>query len=133
MTRTQPLTFLVMISWLLSLCGCGGADSTSGDLDPNATIVREIAVSGFDTDGEPVIREMSDGSLWIHFEAMPPFFADDNPDSFDAETFRSQMQSAVGTPVVQDDREVFVIASPTRETVDSLKLWLESYRNENGG
>jgi hypothetical protein len=122
-----------MLSWLLSLCGGGGTDSPSGDLDPNATLVREIAVAGFDSDGEPVIREMSDGSLWIHFEAMPPFFADDDPASFDIDIFRSQMQSAAGAAVVQDDREVFIIAEPTDETLDSIKLWLETYRKTSDG
>jgi len=133
MARTKFFTLLVMLNWLLSLCGCGGADPSSGEVDPNPSIVREIAVAGFDTDGEPVIREMTDGSLWIHFDAMPPYFADDDPDSFDLEAFRFQMQAAAGAPVAHDDREVFIIANPTRETADSLKLWLESYRKENGG
>ena len=133
MTRTQSTTFLTMLSWLFSLCGCGDPDPPSDGLDPNPSILREITVSGFDSDGEPVIREMSDGSLWVHFESMPPFFTDDDPDSFDLEEFRSKMQAAVGTSVIQDDREVFVIANPKGDTVDSLKTWLETYRNENGG
>lgn len=131
MTRTQHFKLLTMLSWLLSLFGCGGAESPSGDLDPNASIVREIAIAGFDADGEPVIREMSDGSLWIQFEAMPPFFTDDDPASFDIDTFRSQMQLAAGAAVVQDDREVFFIAEPARETLDSVKFWLEAYRKTN--
>ncbi|TWU52044.1 hypothetical protein Poly59_36410 [Rubripirellula reticaptiva] len=122
-----------MLSWFLTLCGCGDNNSTRLDFDPNASIVREIAVVGFDVDAEPVIREMSDGSIWIHFEAMPPFFADDDPSSFDVQDFHDQLQSAAAAPVTHDDREVFAIAKPTPETANALKLWLETYRKTNGG
>ncbi|ELP35335.1 hypothetical protein [Rhodopirellula baltica] len=122
-----------MLSWLLSLCGCGSAGSNPARLDPNASVVTETPVVGFDTDAEPVIRAMSDGSVWIHFEAIPPFFADDLDAPFDTDRFLADLSDAAGATVVQDDREVFVVAQPTDQTTNSIKTFLESYPKDNGG
>jgi hypothetical protein len=92
------------------------------------TLVEEIAVSGFDPDGEPVIKKWSDGSMWIHFEAMPPFFAEEDGTEAAFETFETQIQDAIGVPVIREDREVFVIPNPQPDTAAKAKAWLESYR-----
>ena len=125
-------TQLAMLVWLLSICGCGDGNTPS-KLDPNATVVREVTVMGFDPDAEPVIREMSDGSLAIQFEAMPPFFADDNPDVFDIDNFRSRLEVAAGTDAVWDDREVFVVPDPNDESFSSIADFLGNFRSRSGG
>ncbi|WP_417382169.1 hypothetical protein [Gimesia sp.] len=131
--RTQLLKVFFMLSWLLSLCGCGPAESDPARLDPNASVVKETLVWGFDTDAEPVIREMSDGSVWIHFESIPPFFADDLDTPFDTDRFLADLSDVAGAAVVQDDREVFVVVQPTDQTTDSVKMFLESYPKKNDG
>ena len=92
------------------------------------TILREITVNGFDPDGEPVIELWSDGKLIVHFEAMPPFFAEDNGSESDFEDFDVQMRVALGVDVRQEDREVFVIETPFDDTLEKAKTWLETYR-----
>lgn len=96
-------------------------------------MISEITVSGFDPDGEPVIRSMSDGSLEIHFEAMPPFFADDAGIEAQFDDFRAKIETAAGCAVLQDDRELFIIKSPNAETAQTIKQWLETYPKINGG
>lgn len=90
-------------------------------------VVSEIKVSGFDPDGEPVIQKMSDGSLQIQFEAMPPFFAEDAGTEEDFEDFPARLEEAAGVGVTQDDRELFIVASPEPNTAERIKTWLESY------
>ena len=121
-----------MFGWLLSLCGCGNVDSPPRSLDPEATPVCEISIVGFDPAGEPIIREMSDGSVWIQFEAIPPYFSEEAGVAFDLDTFRSDLQAAAGAPIVQDDRELFYVPDPNRDTISSIKNWLESFKNPEG-
>lgn len=40
-------------------------------------VIRTIPLSGFDPAGEPEIRVMSDGSLLVVFNFMPPSFVPD--------------------------------------------------------
>jgi hypothetical protein len=96
-------------------------------------IVNEVLVSGFDPDGEPVVRTMADGSLQIHFEAMPPFFAEDAGIEAEFDDFRAKIESATGCKVLQDDRELFIIQAPREDTALTLQKWLESYPKPNGG
>ena len=115
---------------LLSLCGCGQPAAPTNDGTKAPTLVEEIAVDGFDPDGEPVIRKWSDGSLSIHFEAMPPFFAEDDGTEGDFEDFDRTMEDALGVSVDRDDREVFMIRSPAPDTIERAKAWLEGYRDK---
>lgn len=124
---------IAMFSWLLTLCGCGGTAPEPRRLDPNATMVREIQVVGFDSEAEPIIREMSDGSVWIQFEALPPFFTEDSDIAFDIDQFRADLENAARATVMQDDREVFVVMEPSHNSIDSIKTFLESYAKPNGG
>lgn len=124
---------IAVFSWLLTLFGCGGTEPGSKQLDPEATVVRETIVHGFDTDADPIISQMSDGSVRIQFEAMPPYFVEDTGIEFDMEDFRSGLQSVAGAPVVHDDREVFIVPNPTADTVDAVRTWLEAYPKPDGG
>ena len=88
-------------------------------------IVKTIPLSGFDPEGEPEIRQMSDGSLHVVFNFMPPSFAEDDESQF--ADFDKQMEKAIGVPVLWDDREVFVIRKPMADTVAKTIRFLEKY------
>jgi hypothetical protein len=99
-------------------------------------IQKEIELTGFDPEGEPVIRVMGDGSLHVVFEFMPPSYADDE-DGEDGEDdlgsfadFDKQMERAVGVPVVWDDREVLVISRPKPDTVERIRGFIQNYRKK---
>jgi len=119
-----------LIASTLSIFGCGKPAASPKQAAPEPTVIEQISVSGFDPDGEPVIKKWSDGSIWIHFEAMPPFFAEDDGTASDFANFEVKIQQALGVPVRRDDREVFVIVSPEPDTAEKAKAWLEAYRKE---
>ena len=125
--RTKTLLTSLVAS-MLSVCGCGQPAAPPDRNVVEPTVVEEVSVSGFDPDGEPVIKKWSDGSLWIHFEAMPPFFAEDEGTEAEFENFETTIQEALGVPVHRDDREVFIIKNPKPDTAEKAKAWLEGYR-----
>lgn len=91
--------------------------------------VREIIeLTGFDPDGEPEIRIMADGSLYVVFNFMPPSYANDEGDFSD---FDKQFEQAAGVPVLWDDREVFVIFQPQKDTISRIRTFIEGYRRKN--
>lgn len=89
------------------------------------TPVNVIPLSGFDPDGEPEIRIMADGSLYVVFEFMPPSWAEDDPDSFD--DFDQQLGNEVGLPVEWEDREFFRIERPAKDSVERIRRFLAAY------
>lgn len=90
--------------------------------------MKEIIISGFDQDGEPEVRMEEDGSLVIIFEFMPPLNGtEEGVDDEDFEHFDEVMQAALGVEVVWDDREVFVIPHPKKDTILKIKDFLEHY------
>ncbi len=97
---------------------------------PHSEIVSIVAVPGFDPEGEPEIRQMSDGSLHVVFNFMPPSFAEDDESKF--ADFNKQLEKAIGVPVLWDDREVFVIRKPGQDTIAKISQFLEGYRNAVG-
>nr|WP_271891256.1 hypothetical protein [Planctomicrobium sp.] len=119
------------LSAILSLCGCGNTPPSLSDVS-EPTLVEEMTVTGFDSDGEPVIKTWSDGSIRIHFEAMPPFFSEENGTESEFENFEERIQDALDVSVSRDDREVFVIQNPEPDTAEKAKAWLQAFR-ENGG
>ena len=92
--------------------------------------VRTVPVSGFDPEGEPVIEELSDGSLRVMFEFMPPSYAEDETELGPFETFDEQMQQAIGVPVQWEDRELFLIRNPKPDTLERLQKFLQNYPRE---
>ena len=94
-----------------------------------ATAAKTIAVSGFDPEGEPEIKEMSDGTLMVVFNFMPPSYAEDQEAKY--ADFEKELERAVGVPVQRDDREVFLIQAPRSDTVEKLKSFLEGYRKSS--
>lgn len=94
--------------------------------------MSELRVSGFDPDGEPVISvDDDDGTVSIQFEAMPPFFAEDNGTEAEFEDFDKTMSDALGIVVRRDDRELFVIDTCDGETAKRVKIWLETFRADS--
>jgi hypothetical protein len=131
MTDRNKTVFGSLLASLLSLCGCGQPSPFPNEHAEEPTLIEEITVTGFDPDGEPVIKKWSDGTLWIHFEAMPPFFAEDDGTEKEFEAFELKIQDALSVAVHRDDREVFIIRRPKPDTALKAKDWLEAYR-KNG-
>ena len=90
------------------------------------TVVNTITVSGFDPEGEPEIRQMSDGTLKVVFNFMPPSYAEDEEAKY--ADFEKLLEQAVGVPVLREDREFFLIQNPQSDTSDKVKAFLEGYR-----
>jgi hypothetical protein len=90
-------------------------------------IEREIQLSGFDEMGEPVIQVMTDRSLHLQFEFMPPSDIDENGMEF-FDDFDQQLSKAIGLPVIWDDRERFIIEAPNPDTIDKIRSFIEQYR-----
>lgn len=102
----------------------------AGQLEVDVEIESEIALSGFDTEGEPTIRVMSDGSLQLLFEFMPPSYAEDENESAKFEDFDVQLERSIGLPVLWEDREFFRIESPGADTVEKIREFVERYREQ---
>ena len=92
------------------------------------TVVEEIRIEGFDPTGEPVLQRLSDGTLAIRFEAMPPFFAEEEGTQGDFENFETLMTGEFGIEVIRDDREVFLVRHPRPDTAARIQAWLGAYR-----
>jgi hypothetical protein len=98
-------------------------------------IQKEIELTGFDPEGEPVIRVMGDGSLHVVFEFMPPSYAEDEAGDDDLGSFADfdkQMERAIGVSVQWDDREVFVITRPKPDAVERIREFIQNYRRIAG-
>lgn len=87
--------------------------------------VNVIPLTGFDPDGEPEIRAMADGSLYVVFNFMPPSWAEEEPEKFD--DFDRQLAKAVGVSVAWEDREFFRIDQPRPDTVQRVREFVKSY------
>jgi hypothetical protein len=90
--------------------------------------VEVITLEGFDSEGEPEIRIMDNGSLELVFNFMPPTWAEENPEVFD--DFDVQLSEALDLEVLWEDRELFLIEEPGEDTVERIKQFLEHYRDE---
>ena len=90
----------------------------------------EIQLTGFDPMGEPVIRVMADGSLYVVFNFMPPTYVPDEDGMGQFEDFDKQMEKAVGVPVMWEDREFFLIQQPGPETIERIREFVEGDRRK---
>lgn len=90
---------------------------------------KTIELSGFDEEGEPELRLMKNGQLYVYFNFMPPSDCEDE-EAFDS--FDEEMAQAIGVDVEWDDREVFLIASPKADTVERVTAFVASYRKNMG-
>lgn len=92
--------------------------------------VSTIDLVGFDAEGNPEIRIMSDGTLYLVFNFMPPSDLYEDPKAEIFEDFDKQIEAAIGVPVLWDDREFFLIENPKSDTIDKVKSFVESYREK---
>ena len=130
MRKVETISVVLMIA----LAGCGHEGPAKPTQKEPAqmsqvTVVKTIAVSGFDPEGEPEIREMSDGTLTVIFNFMPPSYAEDEEAKY--ADFEKQLERAAGVPVNRDDRELFLIRNPQSDTSEKLKAFLEGYRKSD--
>ncbi|HEV7278964.1 MAG TPA: hypothetical protein VGN57_02025 [Pirellulaceae bacterium] len=90
------------------------------------SVVRTETIGGFDREGDPELRVLSDGSLEIVFEFMPPSFVREaeDEDLGPFEGFDARLAEAIGTEVLWEDREVFLIPAPSHDTIDRLRKFL---------
>jgi hypothetical protein len=94
----------------------------------NAKVPDAIAVTGFDSAGEPEIRTGDNGALEIMFNFMPPLNGADDANPHPVfETFEKVLSKELGVDVRRDDRELFVIAKPTADTAVRAKAFLEGF------
>ena len=125
----------MLVASAVILAGCQGENPAKPDRKKGAsmspaTVLRKIPVTGFDPDGEPEIRVMSDGTLFIVFNFMPPSFAENDEKGF--ADFDKQLEKALGVPVHWEDREFFLIRNPANGTADKARVFLEGYRKAQG-
>jgi hypothetical protein len=91
------------------------------------TSERIVSVVGFDAKGEPEIRVQRGGPVTIVFNFMPPFVSEEPSTDPVFDDFAAVLTAALGMPVLQDDREVFIIEQPKRNTASKAKRFLETY------
>lgn len=113
-----------LLAGAASLFGCSKNDPPAA---APSRVSQELTVTGFDADGEPVVRVMDDGSINIVFEAMPPFFAEDNGTEAEFEKFEDVISKQIGLPVDREDREVFVIRNAPAGAAEQIKEWLATF------
>ncbi len=131
----------LLIAFLTTLTGCSAgcnrhaappAQPSRPNAAQGAEVIRTSTINGFDDDGDPEIREMSDGSIKVVFNYMPPSWVpEDQYTATDLGPFRDfdmRMEKAIGVQVLWDDREFFVIRQPKADTIEKIKQFLASVR-----
>lgn len=96
-----------------------------------AEVLQTVQLAGFDPGGEPSIRVMSDGSLEVSFEFMPPSDVARAGRSGLGEyaEFDREMSDAAGVPVVWEDREFFRIEDAPPGTLERVQAFVQGYRH----
>ena len=101
------------------------------EVNTNRDEEKEILkLKGFDSENEPEIRIMKDGSIYAVFNFMPP--EEFKMTNSDFENFGREMQAAVGVEVIWEDREFFLIPKPDEDTPGKLKDFIENYKARKG-
>jgi hypothetical protein len=90
--------------------------------------LEAIEIKGFDSHGEPELRQGADGGLERMFNFMPPLndAADPNPHPI-FETFEVVLANALGVVVTRDDRELFLIPMAQPDTAARAQKFLETF------
>jgi len=96
-------------------------------------IVETISLEGFDPLGDPELRRERSGNFWLVFNFMPPSWV---PQAEYAgfgrcAHFDKELQAALGSPVLWDDREFFLIEQPTTDCVDRIRRFLSEFRSRH--
>jgi hypothetical protein len=125
---------LVVFAALATAVGCSQPAAPTAPPANGANrmgkVKQEIPLSGFDPKGEPVIRAMADGSLYVVFNFMPPSYVPDEDGLGPFEDFDKQLELAAGVPVEWEDREFFLIRQPAPGTIERVRRFIEGYRRK---
>jgi hypothetical protein len=98
------------------------------EIPAGGKIIKTIEIKGFDEKGEPYIEIFDNGKIELIFNFMPPSNTDYGSDDLgDYSCFDRYLKRVIGTTVVWDDRERFIIPEPKKDTVELLKQYLENY------
>lgn len=96
-------------------------------------IIETISLPGFDPLGDPELRRERSGNFWLVFNFMPPSWVPraEYSDFGRCARFDEELQAAIGSPVLWDDREFFLIEQPTADCVDRIRRFLSEFRSRN--
>ncbi|MFZ6873784.1 hypothetical protein ACO0LF_17130 [Undibacterium sp. Di27W] len=92
-------------------------------------IIQTIQVSGFYPEGAPEIHINKDNSIVLEFSFMPPSDVETDEEVAAYDNFDEQIEAAIGTSVIWEDRELFIIESPGKDTVELLSKFISGFRS----
>jgi hypothetical protein len=126
LARMKIIFAISLIAAILAMTALSSASvswAANDDASP-----APIAVQGFDSYGEPEIRNGKNGALEIMFNFMPPLNGSDDANTHPIfETFENVLSKELGVEVQRDDRELFIIAKPAADTAARAKAFLETF------
>lgn len=95
--------------------------------------VHVETLEGFDPYGDPELRRVEDGGLALVFNFMPPSWVPEGEyaDLGRCRDFGAQLEQAIGSRVIWDDREVFLIPEPEDDTPARIRAFLDRFRREH--
>lgn len=88
----------------------------------------QVFIEGFDSYGEPEIRILDEGGLYLVFNFMPPL--DENGEDREDpifENFDEELAKVLDVKVIWEDNEFFLIPEPKPDTVERAKVYLENF------
>ncbi|WP_448702761.1 hypothetical protein ACFGVR_10445 [Mucilaginibacter sp. AW1-3] len=92
------------------------------------TIMQILSLKGFDSNGEPKIRIMANGSIYVAFSAMPPLNKQRRPIIMPVfDDFTAALQKAVNVTVEHQNNNCFFIPHPEKDTAYQLKYYLATF------
>jgi hypothetical protein len=96
-------------------------------------IIETIPLEGFDPLGDPELRRERSGNLWLVFNFMPPSWVPqaEYKGFGRCANFGKELQDAIGSPVLWDDREFFLIEQPGADCIDRIRRFLSEFKVKN--
>jgi hypothetical protein len=93
----------------------------SSDFD----VVKTMDLEGFDPGNEPALRFLANGALMLVFNAMPPFECRRSKADFDH--LAVSLSLFLGTEVIHEDREFFLIPAPDQHSVTRIQTFVARF------
>jgi hypothetical protein len=92
------------------------------------TVWQTLSLKGFDPNGEPKIRIMVNGSIYVAFSAMPPLNKKRQPLNLpEFEDFSTALQNAANVTVECQSHNCFFIPYPEKDTAQQLRYYLNTF------
>lgn len=93
-------------------------------------VVATHRLSGFDRNGEPVVRVLKNGGYLLLLSNFPPVAPPaENPNFDKLDHFEEAITTAVGNGIQWDDRETFWIPSPDATCLERIATFFANYWN----